>query len=40
MWTFWNNLGLNLYVVPFTSHIVVILENDLMRNYKERSYYM
>jgi len=32
MWTFWNNLGLNLYVVPPTSYIVVILENSLIRS--------
>ena len=30
MWTFWNNLGLNLCVVSPTSHIVAILENGVM----------
>ena len=32
-----NDLGLNLCVVPPTSHIVIILEDDLVRSYKERS---
>jgi len=37
MWTCWNNLSLNLYVVPPISHMVIISENGLVRSYKERS---
>ena len=37
MQTCWNNLGLNLCIVPSTSHIVVISEDSLIRSYKERS---
>ena len=37
MWTCQNNLGLNLCVVPPTSHVVAISENSLVRSYKERS---
>ena len=31
MWTCWNNLDLNLCIVPPTSHMVIILENSLVR---------
>ena len=37
MWTCQNNLGLNLCVVPPTSHVVAISEIGLVRSYKERS---
>ena len=37
MWTCWNDLGLNLYVMPLTSHMVAISEDGLVRSYKERS---
>jgi len=36
MWTCWNDLGLNLCVVPSTSHVVAISEDGLVRSYKER----
>ena len=36
MWTCQNDLGLNLCVVPPTSHMVTILENSLVRSCKER----
>jgi len=37
MQTYWNNLGLNLYVVPPISHVVAISEDGLVKSYKERS---
>ena len=37
MQTCQNDLGLNLYVVPPTSHMVAISEIGLVRSYKERS---
>ena len=37
MWTCQNDLGLNLYVVPSTSYVVTISEDDFVRSYKERS---
>ena len=37
MQTCWNDLGLDLCVVPPTSHVVIISENSLVRSYKERS---
>ena len=37
MWTYWNDLGLNLYVVSSMSHVVIISEDGLVRSYKERS---
>jgi len=36
MQTCWNNLGLNLCVVPSTSYVVAISEDSLVRSYKER----
>ena len=36
MQTCQNDLGLNLYVVPPTSHMITISENGLVRSYKER----
>ena len=36
MWTCQNDLGLNLCVVPPTSHMVTISENGLVRSCKER----
>ena len=35
--TCWNDLGLNLCIVPSTSHMVTISEDGLVRSYKERS---
>jgi len=35
MWTCWNDLGLNLCVMPPMSHVVAILENSLVRSYKK-----
>ena len=32
MWTCQNNLGLNLCVVPPTSHVVIISEDTLVRS--------
>ena len=40
MQTYWNNLGLNLCIVPPTSYVVTISENGLVRSYKERSKYI
>ena len=37
MWTCQNDLGLNLCVVPPTSHVVAISEISLVRSYKEKS---
>ena len=37
MQTCQNNLGLNLYVVSSTRHVVTISEDGLIRSYKERS---
>ena len=37
MQTCWNNLGLNLCVVPPMSYVVTISEDNLVRSYKERS---
>jgi len=37
MWTCQNDLGLNLCVVPLTSHMVTISENGFVRSCKERS---
>jgi len=37
MWTCQNDLGLNLCVVPPTSHMVTISEIGLVRSYKEGS---
>ena len=37
MWTCWNDLGLNLYVVPPMSYVVAISEDSLVRSYKKRS---
>jgi len=37
MWTCWNDFDLNLCVVPPMSHMVAILEDGLIRSYKERS---
>ena len=36
MQTCQNNLGLNLCVVPPTSHMAAIPENSLVRSYKKR----
>ena len=36
MQTCWNNLGLNLCIMPSTSHMITISENGLVRSYKER----
>jgi len=36
MQTCQNNLGLNLCVVPLTSHMAAISENGLVRSCKER----
>jgi len=36
MWTCQNNLGLNLCVVPPTSHVVAISEIGFVRSCKER----
>ena len=35
MQTCWNNLGLNLCIVPPMSCIVAILEDSLVRSYKK-----
>jgi len=35
MQTCWNDLGLNLYIVPPMSHVVTILEDGLVRSYKK-----
>ena len=43
MWTFQNNLGLNLCVVTPTSYMVTISEKDFekkVKSYKERSKYI
>jgi len=37
IWTYQNDLGLNLYIVPPISCVVTISENGLVRSYKERS---
>ena len=37
MWTCWKNLGLNLYIVPPTSHVVTISKDGFVRSYKKRS---
>ena len=37
MWICWNDLGLNLCVVPPMSYVATISENGLVRSYKERS---
>ena len=37
MQTCQNNLGLNLYIMPPTSHMVAISEIGLVRSYKEGS---
>ena len=37
MWTYQNDLGLNLCVVPSISHMVAISKDGLIRSYKERS---
>ena len=37
MWTCWNDLGLNLCIVPPMSCVVTISEDSLVRSYKERS---
>ena len=37
MQTCWNNLGLNLCVVPLMSCMVAISEDGLVRSYKEKS---
>jgi len=37
IWTCQNDLGLNLYVVSPTSHVVTISVDGLVRSYKERS---
>ena len=33
MWTYQNNLGLNLYIVSPMSYMVTILEDGLVRSY-------
>jgi len=35
--TCWNNLGLNLCVMPPTSSVVAISDNDLIKSYKKKS---
>ena len=37
MQTCQNNLGLNLCVVPPTSHVIIISENGLEKSYKKRN---
>jgi len=37
MQTYQNDLGLNLCIVPPTSHVIAISEIGLVRSYKERS---
>ena len=37
IWVKQNNLGLNLCIVPYMTHVVVISEDSLVRSYKERS---
>ena len=37
MQTCWNNLGLNLYIMPSISHMVTISKNSFIRSYKKRS---
>ena len=35
MWTCWNDLSLNLYIMPPISHIVVISKNSFIESYKK-----
>ena len=39
MQTCWNDLSLNLYVVPPMSHMVAIPEDGLVRSYKRSKVY-
>ena len=42
IWTFQNNLGLNLYIMSFMNYKITILKKDLkeIRNYKKKSKYI
>ena len=37
MWTYQNDLSLNLCIMPFMSYMVIISENSLVRSYKKKS---